>query len=478
MISDRSTEDKRSLILHPRSAWVAILGLVLFAILGILLGTGSAIRLMFPLGSFAVGLFLYKRYPILYHGFFWWMWFLTPFLSRIIDYRNGWDPSRLILLAPYLVSLITLETFLRRLPKANAIGGLPLVIAFVAVCYGLLIGLIHGSPIVVVRNFLDWLIPIIYSFYLLANWRDYPSYRENFQRVFLWGTLIMGTYGIFQYVLAPEWDRYWLIESGMFSSAGKPEPLGMRVWSTMNSHGIFANTMQAGLLLLLASKGALRNPTIIVGFLAFLMTLVRSSWGSFCVALLLFFPSLGQKFQIRLIVTVLVLASCLVPLTNLEPFSTNLGNRIQTISKLEEDNSFQDRKGLFDQNIQNAISEYFGEGIGTGGAYDARTGKWVSVSIDNGLLVLLFTLGWFGTIPYLAGLLPMIINVLRVPEVSFDSFMSSTRALGISYCSLLLFEGSITGISGILLWGFLGITMAGSKYYQHLQTTELQEYVP
>jgi O-Antigen ligase len=472
MISDRSLEKGKGLISKPKPAWIAILGLVSFTILGTLAGAGGIIRLLFPLGSFAVGLFLYKRHPILYHGFFWWLWFLTPFLGRIIDYRNGWDPSRLILLAPYLVALLTLETFLRHLPRAKSLGGLPLILAFVAVCYGFFVGLINGSPIVVARAFLDWLIPITYSFYILVNWRDYPSYRENFQRVFLWGTLIMGAYGIFQYMVAPEWDRYWLIESGMFSSAGNPEPFGMRIWSTMNSPGPFAATMQAGLLLLLTSQGALRNPAIIVGSLAFLMTLVRSNWGAFCVALLLFLPSLNQKLQIRLIATILILATCIFPLTKIEPFSTSLNKRIQTISSLEEDGSFQDRKGLFDLSIQYALSEYLGQGIGSGGAYDEKTGKWVSASIDNGLLVLLFTLGWFGTILYLAGLIPMLLNVLRVSEVSFDSFMSSARALGISYCSLLIFGGSIAGISGIFLWGFLAITMAGNKYHQNQRTVE------
>jgi O-Antigen ligase len=467
MISDRSPEKQGGLILQPKPAWIAILGLVSLTILGTLAGAGGIIRLIFPLGAFAVGLFLYKRYPILYHGFFWWLWFLTPFLGRIIDYRNGWDPSRLILLAPYLVALLTLETFLRHLPRANSLGGLPLILAFVAVCYGFFIGLINGSPIVVVRNFLDWLIPITYSFYILVNWRDYPSYRENFQRVFLWGTLIMGAYGIFQYIVAPEWDRYWLIESGMSSSAGNPEPFGMRIWSTMNSHAPFATAMQAGLLLLLTSQGALRNLAAIVGSLAFLMTMVRSNWGAFCVALLLFFPSLNQKLQIRLIATILILASCIFPLTKIEPFSTNLNNRIQTISSLQEDSSFQDRKGLFDLSIKYALSDYLGQGIGSGGAYDEKTGNWVSASIDNGLLVLLFTLGWFGTILYLAGLIPMLLNVLRVPEVSFDSFMSGARALGISYCSLLIFGGATAGISGIFLWGFLAITMAGNKYHQN-----------
>jgi hypothetical protein len=467
VISHKAPEKGKAHFLQPRSAWIAIIGLLSLTILGTFAGAGSLMRLVFPISSLAVGAFLYQRYPILYNGFFWWLWFLTPFLARVIDYRNGWDPSRLILLAPYLVSLLLLKTFFQYLPQARHLGGLPLIIAFAAVCYGFLIGLINGTPIVVLRNFLDWLIPITYGFYLLVNWQNYPDYRQNFQRVFLWGTLIMGAYGIFQYIVAPEWDRYWLIESGMFSSAGNPEPFGMRIWSTMNSQGPFATTMQAGLLLLLTSQGLLRIPAAIVGFLAFLMTLVRSNWGAFCVALLLFIPSLNQKLQMRLIVTILTLLLCIIPLTTIEPFSSNLNTRLQTISNLEQDGSFQDRKGLFNLSIQFALSEYLGQGIGSGGAYDQKTGKWVSASIDNGILMLLFTIGWLGTIIYLAGLIPMLLNVIKISEVSFDPFLSGTRALSISYCALLIFGGAIVGGTGIFLWGFLSITVAGNKYYQN-----------
>jgi O-Antigen ligase len=467
MISNTTSESGLSLIPQPRPAWIAILGLVLLTTLGTFAGPGSLMRVFFPIGSLAVGAFLYQRYPILYHGFFWWLWFLTPFLARIIDLRNGWDPSRLILLAPYLVSLILLKTFFQNLPRAHYLGGRPLVMAFAAICYGLLIGLINGTPIVVIRNFLDWLIPITYGFYLLVNWQDYPNYRQNLQRVFLWGTLIMGAYGIFQYAVAPEWDRYWLMESGMFASAGNPEPFGMRIWSTMNAPGPFATTMQAGLLLLLTNQGLLRIPAAIVGFLAFLMTMVRSNWGAFCIALLLFLPSLNQKLQIRLIATLLTLIIFIIPLTTIEPFASNLNTRLQTISNLEQDGSFQDRKGLFEIAIQFALSEYVGQGIGSGGAYDQKTGKWVSASIDNGILVLLFTIGWLGTIIYLAGLIPMLLNVIKISEVNFDPFLNGTRALSISYCALLIFGGAIAGGTGIFLWGFLSITVAGNKYYQN-----------
>ena len=219
---------------------MAILGLVLFSAASILVGAGGILRFVFPLLSFAVGVFLYLRYPILYIGFTYWLWILTPFVARLIDYRNGFDPLRLVIVTPYLVTLITLATFLRYFPSYFRQGGLPFVLAFAAVFYSFLIGLINNSPIAVARSLLDHLTPILFGFYFFVNWRNYPQYRECILRTFLWGVLMTGIYGVYQYLVAPEWDRLWLINSGdLVISMGKPEPLMIRVWSTMNSPGTF-----------------------------------------------------------------------------------------------------------------------------------------------------------------------------------------------------------------------------------------------
>jgi hypothetical protein len=144
-LSNSSPKGSFLLGLQPTQAWMAILGLVFFSVLCILAGAGSILRLAFPVGSLAVGIFLYVRYPILYIGFTWWMWFLTPLLRRLVDYRSGWDQQGLILLAPFLVTLITFATLLRHLPKSYRIGGLPFVLAFTGVFYAFLIGLIQTS---------------------------------------------------------------------------------------------------------------------------------------------------------------------------------------------------------------------------------------------------------------------------------------------------------------------------------------------
>ena len=452
--------------LQPAQAWMAILGLVIFSAVCILAGAGSFLRLVFPVGSFAVGLLLYWRYPVLYVGFTWWMWFLTPFVARLVDYKSGWDPQRLMQVSPYLVTLLTFITFLKHLPKSYQEGSLPFVLACTGVFYGGLVGLIKGSPFAVARSLLDWLTPLLLGFHLFVNWRDYPKLSQNLRRTFLWGVLVTGVYGVIQYMVAPEWDRFWLMESGMFTSAGSPEPFGMRIWSTMNSPGPFANMLMAGLLLLFSSQQALRIPAAAVGYLALLLTLVRSAWGGWLLGLFTLMSSVKARLQIRLIITVFVIAICVFPLTTIEPFSEKINSRFQTFSNLEEDSSFKARSGNYDKNISLALSNWLGNGIGNVWSVNDN-GVLQQEVVDSGILDIFFTLGWFGAVPYISGLVLIFLSVLQYSEARFDPFMSAARAISISFCAQLIFGSSIIGPSGLFVWAFFGISMAAHKYYQH-----------
>ena len=132
------------------SAWLAIGGLIFFTVVGIFGGAGGLVRQIFPVASFVVGVFLYARYPILYLGFTWWIWFLIALIRRIIDFKSGWVEPSPILVTPFLVTLITSYTFIRHLPKSYRMGGLPFILAIFSVIYGFLVGLVHFPPIVVV----------------------------------------------------------------------------------------------------------------------------------------------------------------------------------------------------------------------------------------------------------------------------------------------------------------------------------------
>ncbi|MDM9381028.1 O-antigen ligase domain-containing protein [Chlorogloeopsis sp. ULAP01] len=449
----------------PLFGWLAILGLVLFSVACIAVGAGSIFRPGYVVVSFAVGIFLYLRYPTLYMGFLWWIWFLTPLVARLIDYRTSFDSTRFILVSQYLVTLITMHTALKNLPRSYRQGGLPFILAFLGVLYGYLIGLVKTTPFTAARGLLDWLTPISFAFYIFITWQNYPRHRQNIVRTFLWGVLVTGIYGVVQFLIAPEWDRFWLIGTKL-TSFGDPEPFGIRVWSTMASPGPFATTMMAGLLLLFNSKDVLRIPASAVGYLSFLLTMVRSIWGAWLVGLLSLLSSLKPKIQMRLMVTILVMAVCVVPLANMEPFSGVISKRLETFSNLEKDNSAQIRQEIYKDGLTKALTNGLGNGIGNTFIVNEK-GLLEPIVIDSGILDMFFTLGWFGAVFYLGGLILLLFQVFQYFETRVDPFMAAARAIGIACVASLPIGSGMLGVSGMILWGFLAIVMAGHKYYVH-----------
>ena len=450
----------------PAPAWIAILMLVLFTAVCILVGAGSFLNIAFPAGALVVGAFLYFRYPILYIGFTWWIWFLTAFIRRLSDYRSSYTEPSTLLLAPYLVTALTLVTVFQHLPKARREGGLSFILPLVGIFYGFLIGLINNPPYEATRGFLDWLTPLTFGFHLLVNWRNFPSYYQNIQRTFGWGILVMGIYGIVQYLLAPEWDSLWLINSGMTTSGGTPFPFGIRVFSTMSSAEPFAAFTAAGLLLLFNKPGLLNIFASGAGYLALLLSLVRSAWIGCLAGLLTLVSSLNAKNQMRLVVTISITGLIIIPLTTLEPFSKTINNRVETLSNVQEDGSYKDRTNFISIAGDYAFTNLLGDGI-NGKVY------------DSALLGSFLNLGWLGTICYVSGMLSLILKLFQDSQGSSNFFTGTARAIVISCLIRIPVNGSsILGVGGLLLWGFLALHVASQKYYLYQCTMILDQSLP
>jgi hypothetical protein len=395
---------------------------------------------------------LYQKYPLMYVSYTWWMWFIAPFVRRLADWRSSWQDPSLILLAPYLVTAVSFLTLFRYLPKAHKEGSLPFIVALIGVAYGLLIGLVLLSPASVAVPLLNWATPILLGFHLYSHWREYPNYSKTIRTTFLWGVLITGCYGIFQYVIAPEWDTSWLINSEL-TTGGEPAPYKMRVFSTMNSAGPFSVVIMAGLLLLFSTFSPLQFPATMSGYLSFLLTLVRSAWLGWAVGLLTLATSLKPKLQMRLILTIVIMVMCILPLTAMEQFSETINSRFDTLTNLKDDQSFSDRSSNYEGNLDRALTEWVGKGLGGAGKH-----------VDSAVLETLFSLGWLGTIFYVGGTLFLLINLFLRSEGGSDSFASAARGICLSIFVMLIFSSLMVGISGAVFWGFLGIGTAANRY--------------
>lgn len=439
---------------ETQEAWLVILLLALVTIVGIF-AAASITRYVFPAGCFVVGVFLYKKYPAMYLSFNWWLYFLSPFLARLVDMRSSWDPQRTLVIAPLLVTSISVLTFLQYFPKYYRRGGYAFVLPAASVIYAVVIGLINDVPFAVFRGMLDWLPAIFLGFHIFVNWRHYPQYRQNTQRTFLWGALVMGSYAIVQYLILPEWDRSWLIDSTMFTSAGNPAPFEVRVWSTMHAPGAYAIAIMAGLLVLLTCKGPLCIPANIIGYLSFLLTLVRSSWGSWMIGVLLYISALKPHKQMRLFVTISILLVSILPLTAMEPFATRIGSRLQTLSDLGNDGSLNERAEITAVLLNAALAQLVGRGMSNRG-------------VDNGFIELLLVLGWIGTITYLVGCIGLLLKIAQIPK-ELDSFVNVSQAICFCMAAQIVFGVPFKGIGGVVFWVFGGLALAADEYQKHSQ---------
>jgi hypothetical protein len=435
------------------SGWLAILGLIGFSVLLLVAGAGKVLTIAFPLAALLVGLFLYRQSPVLYVGYSFWLWFLAPLVRRLADFRGEFTDPSAVLLAPNLVSLVTLITLFRWLPRSTAGVGGQFILTISSILYGICIGLLSRPGPRLLTESLVWLSPIVFGFHLYVSWRDYPIYRQNFQRVFVWGALLMGAYGIFQYFTAPAWDMQWLKNIELVSM-GQPEPQGFRIWSSMNSTEPFSALMATILILLLTVKSPLIIPASIVGYISLLLTLARSSWLGWLAGIISLAGALRPKFQIRLLATILVMALCVVPLATMEPFNQVIGDRLATFSNLEDDQSAQDRQGSYSGLLGEATSNIMGNGIG-GPRY------------DSAVLSFLFDLGWIGTVMYMFGMLAMTVTFFRHKESSSDMFLAALKAILISTYIKFPLNTPMIGASGVVLWSALGLGMAAIKYHHH-----------
>ncbi|MEO1147437.1 MAG: O-antigen ligase domain-containing protein [Cyanobacteria bacterium J06638_22] len=473
--SSSTAYGKPSLLEQPAVAWVLVVGLFLITTLGSIAGAGSLMRLAFPAGSTLVAVYLYFFHPIFYINFNWWVWCFTPLLRRLADYYRGdYDELSLMLTAPYLVTLVCIITLFRQFPKVHRTGDIPFIMAGGAVFFAFLVGALNNPATAVARTFLDWMPPILFGLHISTYWRQYPALRRTTQTVFIWIAFLAGAYGIYQYMVAPAWDTYWLESVGNISF-GLPEPQQIRVWSTMNSPPPFGCVMMGITLLLFICQSPWRWPAAGVGYLALLLSLVRAAWAGWIVGLLTLIVSLKSSLQIKLFATIVVMALCVVPLTMIEPFNDVIGDRLESFTTIQDDSSYEARAETYSENLDTALSGLLGQGLGSTWVIQAN-GQLERVALDSGILDTFFTLGWFGGVPYIGGMLMLLFNQFRGDEGRYDAFASGARAITLSFFAILSLGPFMLGLAGMMMWGFLGFGMAARKhtvYQRHQRQQEM-----
>ena len=349
---------------HKLQTHGALAVLIVIPTLCILVNQAGILRIVFPVLSVGVGGILLWRSKPLYVGMVFWLWFITSFLSRMADYQGGWTPSNAVSFAPYAVaalSAIPLLTSFRRLASWTK---LPYICALAAIFYGFILGVTSLPLFNVLRALVNWVIPVVFGLFVYEYRGLYPEFRKVIEKSFLYGILVTGIYGIYQFFGLPEWDRAWMLNVQM-NSFGEIDPMKTRAFSTMNAPAIYAAVTACGLFVLFNMKGKLRLLSAAAGFIGLLLTLSRASWLTFAAGCIYLVVFLGMRERYRLMIGA---ASCLLFLLGISQIpavNEIIWHRVETFTQPGQDDSFTARVEGHGTAMREIAEEPWGEGIGS-----------------------------------------------------------------------------------------------------------------
>jgi hypothetical protein len=436
--------------------WLPAALLWLTTALLVLARQGIVLTVVFPILATSVGLWLYFRSPARYVGFVWWLWFLSPEVRRLADWSIGaYTPVNPIQMAPIAVAMISFFTVLRHRGIFAQQRGLPVLLISLGLVYAYVVGIVKNGTFAATYELANWLYPIMVGFHVMAHTRQYPAIRDSIVHTFVGGTLVMGAYGLVQFFIMPPWDALWMTGSGM-ESMGEPVPMGVRVCSTMNSSGPFAVTMMGAMVLVMAARSRVRWIAGAVGFFSFGLTLQRSAWAGWTIALLIQLLQSSSKVRLRIIGTAVLVVGIGAALVTVGPVGDKLQTRIQTIGRLGDDQSYQDHVEFYTTFAEKAFTDISGEGFGATGGSTKLASKEGSLgkygNFDSGLMNIAFVLGWPGMLLHLSGTLWLFARAVRASlRMRDDQFVSGCMSLAFTHVAMLVFTNTLQGTSGLLL---------------------------
>jgi len=426
-------------------------------------GAGGLDRVAFPITSLLTAYILSTVDATLYVEFTLALWMFAPFIRRIADYEAGFREPSIFLLVPFLVTLMSalrLRGLLR--PRIRGLI-LPLALIALALLFGINVGLMTGEMSRTAQAIVNWVTPICFGLYIAQLYPDYPRLKYSIQRAVLIGGFIIGVYGLYQFLFAPAWDCAWMKNIYIDlvpPSFGKPEPLGIRVFSTLNSPGVLSTFLMVILSVAVSQGGwkglCVAGPVAV----AFLLSQDRTAWIGWLITmlLLLLLPAKATAVTLRrrvlwIIASVAVIGSFLL---FTPPFDQIVQQRLDTMSTLDKDGSVAERIGEYKWVLDYMEREPLGMGLVSAPSFNR-------MPVDGGPMHLLLSYGWPGAVLFSAGVATLFF-FMTVTAVPSDTLAATARAILFGLSFQFLSGNVLIGAQGILFWGCLGIFFSSTYY--------------
>jgi hypothetical protein len=419
----------------------------------LLVGAGGVARVLFPLGAILIAGLLLRKRPDLYMDALLWAWFLCAFLRRVTDYQAGWKEPSVVLIVPYLMAFVAPVLDFKQILSAPLKSTAAFVIAAMAIGYGTIIGITQQPLTTVVGAVLQWGTPVAFAWWFTTAKPDMQAMAiRSIRRSFFWAMLLMGLYGIYQYVVAPAWDVFWLEQLGGVSdvtSMGTPEPYGLRVFSTMNSAGAFALVTAAGLLIVVDTKHKLSPVIFSAAAIALLLTLGRSGWMATIFGLLLM-AVIAPKRVTSTISIPLLFAVLFGSALAVGPAAVMVNDRISSFTHPSEDASGADRtRGA--SSAMKMVSEH-PQGYGLGVGVDLISNDGSFSLHDDGIAEGFLTLGLVGGFLYFGSLGWLLIRMLQ--RQAGGAILTLPAIIALAFLSQMPLGSANLGVPGFFFWMF------------------------
>jgi len=416
----------------------------------------------FPLMAVWIAVYLYRRNRPLYVGLVCWLWFLTPLVRRILDYRAGWTQPTAILLAPPLATCVPLLWLIPDWRRVLERRAAPLICVLVTCVYATFLGILNLAPRFVFQDLLTWLAPLIFGFMLSRHREQIVELFQAFEKAFIYGLLVISVYGVIQFFFLPKWDAFWM-GWVMMDSIGKPEPTEVRVFSTMNGPQILASFLATGLIVAFNSRQRIRWVAIPAGLLCLVLSLARSGWVAMAAGTVYLLFSLSHRQRFRMVVAgILCALAMLVALQNPD-LQEVMSQRFDSFSDVKNDTSFMDRVDAYKGLIDGFMINPFGLGMGATPAIaeDKVTVHrgWNQDLGDSTIAMVITTMGAAGALVLVCSLLLLARRVFLDASVN-AVYTNTVRAILIGLIAEAALDGVVSGPTGFLTWASVGFGLA------------------
>ncbi len=403
-------------------------------------------------------------------------WAFGPEVRRINDWiGGGYQRVTMLSLIPMVASLaltLPIGASFRDLPARLR---RPLLFVTAAIVYGAAVGLFSAGPSSVYEA-LELLLPLLLVPYAAA--RPYVEKERD-----LWLSSLstiaamVAAYGLYQFMVAPEWDMEWMVRSGMAGSMGSPRPMSFRVFSTLNSAGPLALFVGASLTVGLCGR-RWRGPLGLLGSgltaSCLLLSQVRVAWVMVAVGITTFIAISRGASRRAAIAAVIIAGGLTFGAQYVLPGSDAVLARVGTFTDLRGDHSVQARIGLSFDSLGGVLSTPFGHGLGTTGVGGKLSRKDdVNGGMDNGYLDLGMTLGAPMAFVLIAGVVLLGVEARRrgrAESTQPGAHASLAVAMLAAYLFGIVCFNILGGACGVMLWLVIGAALRTRRPRKELLT--------